>query len=847
MSPAPGDRIDRYILGNRLGQGGMGVVYSAEDTRLGRTVALKFLVPDSSVENSGMRFETEARAAASLNHPNICTVHEISEWEGRSYIAMELVDGQSLEELLKTGGLPFDMVESLAGQIAQGLAAAHEQGVVHRDVKPGNILITKGGLTKIVDFGLAKTTDLSMTRTGSVLGTVAYLSPEQLDGGTADHRSDIWAFGVVLYQMLTGRLPFSGDRAAAVMYAIMTQTPSPPAAVREGVPPVLELIALRCLAKDPKDRYASMNDVLVELGISGVHQKATWALRRRSGRWRVPLAVVGVVALVGLGTSLPGVRGLGSRLLAGSTMPNDRYVAVLPFTAADPGDSPLAASLEAAIVRRLASIDPIQPSFWLVSEPGAEAVATPLEAGTVLGATVAVEGSVDRQGDSVRVSLRLGEGTTGREIRSGRVVGPASDVLALESLVLERLVDLLELQLSPASQRLLARGTGTGPGAPEFYAQGREYLQRWEMPGQTELAISLFEQAIQEDRGFAPAYAGLGEAYLRKYQAEQDTSYARRAEENSNRAAELDSRLVSPHLTLGLVRSETGRYGEALASFEFVLSKEPGNAAAYRGQARAHESLQRFDAAEQALRQAIALRPEHWEGYQALGSYYFRRGEYEQAIEQFTTVTRLTPTNVRGLRNLGGAQFYLKRIDEAIATFERALAIAPDYSIYSNLGTAHYWRQDYARAAAAYRSALDLNDADYRIWDYLATSLHQAGDRAEARRAWRSMIEKAEARLAVNARDLHALAYTALGLQRIGDEGRSAEIAAGIENQAREDRSAAYTLALIHADRGEGEEALRWLDAALAAGIRPDDPDADPWLAELRRTDAYAEVTARYR
>ena len=243
-----GSAFGRYLLRDRIGQGGMGVVFAAEDTQLGRLVALKFLSPElTTSEHAQRRLMAEARAAGGLNHPNICTVYEISESDGRAFIAMEHVDGKSLSEEIKEGQMPVERAVAIATQMARGLAAAHREGVLHRDIKPANVIVTRGHQIKIVDFGIAKVEDVTLTQTGTMVGSMQYMAPEQIDGADLDARADMWAFGVTCYRMLTGRLPFQGRQAGALLYSILSQPHTPVADLRDDVPEPLRQIVDRCL------------------------------------------------------------------------------------------------------------------------------------------------------------------------------------------------------------------------------------------------------------------------------------------------------------------------------------------------------------------------------------------------------------------------------------------------------------------------------------------------------------------------------------------------------------------------------------------------------------------------
>ncbi|MFH1680758.1 MAG: serine/threonine-protein kinase, partial [Candidatus Eisenbacteria bacterium] len=320
-----GKTVSHYRVLEKLGEGGMGVVYKAEDTKLGRTVALKFLPPELTKDPEAKeRFVREARAASSLAHPGICTIHEIDEAENRAFIAMEFVEGESLQAMIRRAPLGIDKAIDLSVEIAQGLQEAHERGIVHRDIKSANIMVTPKGRAKIMDFGLARSMgQTTLTKTGTTVGTIAYMSPEQARGEGVDHRADIWSLGVVLYEMITGRLPFKGDHEPAVIYSILNEDPDPVTAIRSGVPMELERIVGKLLAKDPAARYQHVEELPVDLravdlkagAASGVRAVSAAHVADRSPpvrRRAVPLPLAAsLIALAALVTGL-GVRFLGS-------------------------------------------------------------------------------------------------------------------------------------------------------------------------------------------------------------------------------------------------------------------------------------------------------------------------------------------------------------------------------------------------------------------------------------------------------------------------------------------------------------------------------------------------------
>jgi tetratricopeptide (TPR) repeat protein/predicted Ser/Thr protein kinase len=839
--PALGTTFDRYVLREKLGQGGMGVVYLAEDTRLGRNVALKFLPEEfAPTSEATQRFTTEARAAAKLNHPNVATVYEISECDGRSFISMEHVEGRTLKSLLDDGPLPIDRVRSLAQQVADGLAAAHAARVLHRDVKPANVLVTTSGIAKLVDFGLAKTDEKSLSKTGQIMGTADYMAPEQIDGSKVGPTADVWGFGVLLYEMISGQRPFASDRLPGTLYKIISEPHTPLRTVRPDTPADLRHLVDRCLEKGPDARYPSMVEVAEVLRGEVPSTPARGRALRKPFPTTTKRALVIGVALAG-GVLFTSIRGFRNE----QPLPTSLHLAVLPFTVSEGLDSAFSSGITESVVTRLAGVEPLYPSFWVIRDAtlGTRQIGSAADARASLGATVVLTGAMTRVGDSIQTELVLIDVENGRRLRSGVARGLATDPAGLQDSVALRSAELLELDFQTDAQRLILAGGAAANSASNLFLRGTDYLGRWRQPGQLDVAISMFEQSLEEDPGLSLSHAALAQAYLRNYELTKDTVWASQAERESDRAVELMGEGVTlPHLTLGQIHTATGAYGRALTSFTYVLEREPGSSPAYFGRARSYESLNRHEEAERDLRSGLALRPLYWEGYSALGAFLYRRGRVDEAAQQFREMTRLVPDYAAGHRSLGGALFYLDRLDEAVQAFERALVLEPSYTVYMNLATTYYFQPDYPRAAETYRLALALNDSDYLTWSYLGTSERMAGNVEAARTAWTAMLEKVRGRLAVNPRDPLAQAHLALTELRLGDSEEANRTATALENDAVQDRTVTYILALIREELGERDAALALLDRAFRLGIPLQSVERDPWMRDLRNDPGYSEI-----
>ena len=546
-----GRSLGHYRITAAIGAGGMGEVYRATDTKLGRDVAIKVLPAAMAQDAERLaRFEREARSLASLNHPNIVTIYAVEEADGIRFLAMELVEGETLDTLLAPGGLPLPRFFEIAVPLADALSAAHERGIVHRDLKPANVMVTREGRVKVLDFGLAKLEaadshpDLTSTPTesranltseGQVFGTVAYMSPEQARGGKVDARSDVFSLGVVLYQMVTGERPFQGASAVDMISSILRDTPPSVTDRRGDLPPHLARILRRCLEKDPRDRYQTSRDVYNELRDlrnetssapaapsprpeAVVGRRRAPAARARPGSgapWAAAVAAVllGVALYAGQRSELPPASRAPQ---TGSEPPAIRSIAVLPLDnySGDPGQDYFAEGMTDELTSDLATISQLRviSRGSAMQFKGANRPPTP-EIAKTLNVDAIVEGSVLRAGDRVRITAQLIDARADRHLWAKSFERSSRDVLALQDELASAIAREIHVQLTPAEESRLTRAPSVNPEAYDAYLKGRYFFNR---PSDENLskAIAQFEEAIRLDPSFAPAFSGLSDAYL---------------------------------------------------------------------------------------------------------------------------------------------------------------------------------------------------------------------------------------------------------------------------------------------------------------------------------------------
>ncbi|MGJ5817862.1 protein kinase domain-containing protein [Paludibaculum fermentans] len=832
-----GTTISHYRITGKLGQGGMGVVYRAEDTRLQRTVAIKVLPGDAVTPDERERFIREAQSAAQVHHPNICPVYEVDEENGRLFFVMALVEGPTLRSLLKEGPIPIERAIEIAAQVASGLAAAHNQGLVHRDIKSANIVEGLYGQPCILDFGLALRSDASrLTRTGGSLGTPAYMSPEQAEGGHVDHRTDLWSLGVVLYELLTGTLPFRRDTELTTLYAIVHDAPKPPSTLRPEIPPAVDELVLMCLAKDPAQRFQSAADLgqrlrQVQSGLSAASPMVTLDKpvvtrpRRRTTLWLALAAAVVLVAAIAVWRWLP------------SRVPERKEIVVLPLTVIGP-EQPLRAltdGLTEIITAKLTQLEQFQGKLTVVpaSDVRARKIASAEEARKVYGANLVISGSAQQTGARVECILNLINAQTLRQVSSRSIILDAGNLLALRDGAVAGVIDLLELRLTAEAAGAVKAGETGAPAAYAQYLRGRGYLARYDVKGNVDLALASLQDAVKQDPEFALAYAALSEAYWWKAKMTSDRHWADRALEYGEKAVKLNPGLVVAHVKLGQIYSDSGRIEDAIREHQQALRISPGNAEAYRNLGQAYAAAGRYSEAEAAYLEAVKRRPTDWLAHVVLGIFYYQRGRYPEARTAYQNALQLTPDNEVVIRNLAGVHMRLGQYAEAAGLIQKTLASGPSTRGYNLLGIAYYYQRRFREASSALESSLDIDNSIYVTWGNLGTVYRWLpGSESKARAAFQRAIELAEKAQRITPADHNIHANLAEYYSKLGEKKQTLAEIQAIPESARRPYMARIALAYeMIGDRKRAIETVRSqvVDASALSDLRNDPDLAKLW------------------
>jgi serine/threonine protein kinase/Flp pilus assembly protein TadD len=862
---------ERYEILRVLGQGGMGAVYQARDRDLDRMIALKVIRPELATDPAILqRFKQELILARNITHKNVVRIYDMGESVGIRYITMEYVDGEDLRTLLRRHGkFSAEQTIPMIEQVCRALDAAHAEGVIHRDLKPQNIMRDKQGRIVVMDFGLARSLgDTGLTQTGAIVGTMEYMSPEQAMGMPLDQRSDIFSVGLIFYELLTGKAPYKADTAIASLMRRTREPATPASDVDTSVAKSLSAIVGRCLEREPADRYHSVVELMQQMtawmsnpqiSTDQLSRMIPHPIKRRSRfnldlpgkQWMwISAAVLTIVLAAFVGrTLLSRPSGQNESVAQGiPALSKGKYIAIMPLKLA--GDEKalgyVADGIQEALSAKLFQLKEVRLASSSAVEKAAEKDLPLAKLARELGVNTVVQGMVQGSSDKIRVILNLDDATTGKRIWSQEFPGVPQDLLALEDQIYGGLVGALAI--NPTGEEMARSGSHPTENvkAYDLYLQGRNTLRNSKSVDDMQKAAGLFEQAIGKDSNFALAYAGLADASLHLYGETKDGVWAQKATLAAQQGERLSNNLPEVHVSLGAVYTATGKNAQAISELKKALELAPNSDDVYRSLGEAYRANGQGSEAIAAYQSAVNANPYFWMNHNALGKAYMELGDTSKALPEFQKVTELANDNPIGYENIGSIYYREGKWNEAIPYYEKALSLGADAVTYSNLGTAYFFLRKYDDAVKMFEKAVAMSPNDEVMAGNLGDAYRWSGHSDQAAAAYDKAISLCFQQLQVNPRSAGTMGDLALYYAKKGDASNALQYIQQARAIDSGDLQLMYSEVQVRALIGKPEDAIKSLRFALEKGYPAQEAWNDPELQKLQALPQFAQLVKEF-
>ncbi len=792
----------------------MGVVYKAQDTKLDRIVALKFLPHDLTSDPAEKeRFIHEARAASALDHPNIATIYEIDEAEGESFISMACIEGKSLKDLIKEKTLSIEEILSFSIQTAEGINAAHKKGIIHRDIKSDNIMITPAGMVKITDFGIAKLKDKDpLAGDGVVVGTLEYMSPEQVQGLTVDARSDIFSLGVVIYEMLTGEMPFKGDHQPALIYSILMEMPEPLNTFRVEISEEFQRILDKTLQKDVQDRYQNLDELLTDLR-KLQKDPDLWYKGTKKERSE-PRPSVAVMYLENLG---------GGK--------EDDY---------------FAAGMTEDIITDLCNIEGLRVLSRSDVLPFRGQPVNVKEMGKKLSVDYVLEGSIRKVENKLRINAQLIKVSDGFNLWAERFDQELRNVFDLQAEVANKIALALKVKLQPSEIVQMGKKPTFSVEAYDYYLRGRDYY--WKLNKKDiEFAIKMYEKALEIDRDYALAYAGLADAYVYKYEAYYDRSLSvlDEAERVSLKALKIDSELPEAHRSIGRVYMFKKMPEKAIGELKKATQLRPNFYEACRALGWIYDDLKNFDEAIRWARKALEIRPTDRETLLLLGITYYDQQHYDQALNSFLKATDVAPDYSTAFYYIGSTYLRMGEFDLALERFQECIDSGGDPNVYLDLGWIYLLKEDYENSTRFFQKSIDAGNFNFLAFYFFGLAYQESNQPRKAEECYKKSIQLCSEQLINDPENSYLHSTLGLAYLKSGVIEKAVEEMETALKLAPENGAILYDAARFYALRQDEKKSVGLLKQALKLPLGPSrfEVKLDPHFKNLQGCSSFVELT----
>ena len=784
-----------FKINQVLGQGGMGAVYRAEDQELQRYVALKLFKANLSPNSTKNQvLLDEARIACKLNHPNIVTIYDIARGQDTNFIVMEWVNGESLDKLIPEQGLPLKKAIRYAKQIVDGLASAHQQGIVHRDIKPQNIMLNSDNIIKILDFGIAALLNTSSAgdkvppsekgnlvskdqAISQMIGTPHYMSPEQINAEPLDHRADIFSFGVVLYEMLTGRKPFQAKNIQQLKQAIIEGHVVPLEKIKPETPPeVIELVNKALSAKKEYrwDNTTELARIIGEIDQNISQQKNWWQKQTLITK---ALLVLPFIALLGWSIVKVAFPPTTEELIQ-RQMKEAATIAILPFDniSGDPFLQLFVDGLAATLSQDLsiAGLEQGDGTTWVIPASEIRRMDSPnvKNVSEQFGVDLILTGSVQHLGSKRSIVLNLVNAKNGRQLKAKELTIDANQLFEGQALIREEALNLLSWTISEKTINTFNTEKPKFDGAYKEFIEGKGYLYRYDQEGNLDKAISAFESAIAIDPNYLQAYVNLIDSHILYYQITNDNRWVIRAKQTLDTVASVYPNDPLVHYTSAKLANTNGKYQEAITIYQNIIADKPNHIESYLGLAESFSKIGQLAEAEELYKKSLSLKPNNSIILNRLSIFYLYNGMYDKAIVQLQKLAIIAPNNESAFSLLAASYYSLGQIDDAIIYTQKALEIRPTDSAYSNLGSMYFYIKQYDDAVTAFEKAIQLNPTYYIFWGNLADAYRfsNLGSQDKIHHAYQEASALSLKALEVNPNDSMATAFLAYYLANLNNK-----------------------------------------------------------------------------